>query len=80
MADDGEAKVTDLEALCAFWNVDQEEAIRGALHLARELIDHDKAGGDIILRGQWKWGLLGLIDHVLKGRRLERIRFTKPSG
>jgi hypothetical protein len=75
VADEKEGEVTDLEALCAFWNVDQEEAIRGALHLARELIDHDQTGGEILLKGLWQRSLWGFT----KKRRVERIRFRDHS-
>lgn len=73
MADDKKGKVTDLEALCAFWNVDQEEAIRNSAHLVRELLDLDQAGGEVVLKGQWERGLWGL--GFMKKRRVERIRF-----
>lgn len=74
MADDRQAEVTDLECLCAFWNVNQEEAIRRSAHLTRELIDHDQAGGEVVLRWDWERGLFG----IKKSRRVERIRFRGP--
>lgn len=65
-------EITDLQALRAFWNVDEEEAIRRAAHLCREMIDHAGTGGEVVLRGPWHPSLLGFM----KKRWIQRLRFT----
>src|SRR5882672_1891985 len=43
--DGGVTTDDDVEALCALWEVDQEEVIRRAAHLALEHFTHDLEGG-----------------------------------
>lgn len=50
----------DVEYLVRVWNVDEAEVHRRAAHLAREMIEEQIAGGEIILK---------------KGRRKHRLRF-----
>jgi hypothetical protein len=70
--DEEVTQITDLQALCAVWKVDEEEAIRRSAHLVRELVDLAKSGGEIVLKGQWQRSFLGLM----KKRRVELIRFV----